>query len=86
MSKDWFDVALASKDKEPKKAKEKCNILKKKIWEIRTCVYLTWRPMKRDRSVASNRMPWLERKHWDQTIQELVNTAKDCTYKFNVCG
>ena len=30
VSRDWFDVALASKDNELKKAREKCNVLKKK--------------------------------------------------------
>ena len=31
MSRDWFDVALASKDNEVKKEREIFNVLKKKI-------------------------------------------------------
>ena len=31
MSRDWFDVALASKDNQLKKAREKFNVLKKKM-------------------------------------------------------
>ena len=31
MSRDWFDVALASEDNELKKARERFNVLKKKM-------------------------------------------------------
>ena len=31
LSQDWFDVALASKDNELKKARERFNVLKKKM-------------------------------------------------------
>ena len=39
MSRDWFDVALVSKENELKKTRENFYVLKKKMGEKRTCVF-----------------------------------------------
>ena len=52
--------------------KKKISVLKKKMWEKCTCVYLKWEPTKRDRSAATRILSWfLEKTETKMFISQL---------------